>query len=227
MTDPTPPQSPNPSAPPPPPSPLSRNVTRILNDASAGEAAAAEQLLPLVYQQLRAIAQLRMNGERKDHTLQATALVHEAYVKLVGGEVEGGAVQWSGRAAFFKAAAEAMRRILIDHARTKGRDKRGGGVERSGTSDQGERRQRAGRVPLSVVDLAAESDSEEILALDEAICRLEQEDAEVAAVVRLRFFAGLGGDDTASALGISPRQVDRHWAYARARLYQALQAGQR
>lgn len=201
------------------------NVTRILNGVCSASAsphaasAAAEQLLPLVYQQLRAIAQQRMNGERKDHTLQATALVHEAYVKLIGGDAAGGQVHWSGRAAFFKAAAEAMRRILIDHARTKGRDKRGGGA-----SDQGEKRQ---RVPLSVVDLATESDSEEILALDEAICRLEQEDAEVAAVVRLRFFAGLGGDDTASALGISPRQVDRHWAYARARLYQALQAGQR
>lgn len=190
-------------------------VTRILNDASAGEAAAAEQLLPLVYQQLRAIAQQRMNGERKDHTLQATALVHEAYVKLVG---QGGQVRWSGRAAFFKAAADAMRRILIDHARSKGRDKRGG---RGGGGPDHVKRQ---RVPLSVVDLAAESDSEEILALDEAIRRLELEDVEVAAVVRLRFFAGLSGDDTAEALGISPRQVDRHWAYARARLFQALQA---
>lgn len=203
---------------------LQANVTRILNDVGSGDApasAAAEQLLPLVYQQLRAIAQQRMNGERKDHTLQATALVHEAYVKLVGGDASGGQAQWSGRAAFFKAAAEAMRRILIDHARTRGREKRGGGR----AAEQGEKSQRGGRVPLSVVDLAAESDSEEILALDEAICRLEQEDAEVAAVVRLRFFAGLCGDDTASALGISPRQVDRHWAYARARLYQTLQSG--
>jgi RNA polymerase sigma factor (TIGR02999 family) len=156
------------------------DVTRILEDLAAGRRESAEALLPLVYQQLRAIAKQRMAGERHDHTLQATALVHEAYVKLVG---DGGQVNWSGRAAFFKAAAEAMRRILIDHARTRGRVKRGGS---SGGGDQA-----AKRVPLSVLDLAADSDGEDILALDEAICRLEEADPEVASVVRLRFFAGL------------------------------------
>jgi len=202
--------------------PPTQNITLMLHAAANGRTEPAEQLLPLVYQQLRAIAQQRMSGERKDHTLQATALVHEAYLKLVGGEAVGGQVPWSGRAAFFKAAAEAMRRILIDHARGKGREKRGGGggagVEEAGGSG-GRKRE---KMPLSVVDLAVEGNSEEILALDEAIRRLESEDAEVASVVRLRFFAGLSGDDTAAALGISPRQVDRLWAYARAWLYQAM-----
>ena len=183
------------------------DVTRILDDLAAGRRESAEALLPLVYQQLRAIAKQRMAGERHDHTLQATALVHEAYVKLVG---DGGPINWSGRAAFFKAAAEAMRRILIDHARTRGRVKRGG-------RDQADK-----RVPLSVLDLAAESDCVEILALDEAICRLDGVDPEVASVVRMRFFAGLTVDDTAAALNISPRQADRHWAYARAWLFKTL-----
>lgn len=167
---------------------------------------AAEALLPLVYEQLRVIAKQRMASERHDHTLQATALVHEAFLKLVG---DPGEVKWFGRGAFFKAAAEAMRRILIDHARSRGRVKRGGdGV--------------AKRVPLSVLDLAADSDTEEILALDDAIRRLDEEDPEVASVVRLRFFAGLTVDDTAAALSISPRQVDRLWAYARAWLFHRL-----
>lgn len=201
--------------------PPTQDITVMLHAAAQGRTEPAEQLLPLVYQQLRAIAQQRMMGERKDHTLQATALVHEAYLKLVGGEVAGGQVPWSGRAAFFKAAAEAMRRILIDHARTRGRDKRGGGIM-GGEGTNGTKR---AKLPLSVVDLAIEENSEEILALDEAIRRLESEDAEVASVVRLRFFAGLSGDDTAAALGISPRQVDRLWAYARAWLYQAMTKG--
>lgn len=186
--------------------PPANNVTRMLQEAGEGRADSARDLLPVVYAQLRAIAQQRMAGERKDHTLQATALVHEAYLKLVG---EGQPINWSGRAAFFKAAAEAMRRILIDHARSKGRDKRGGAEKRD-------------RVPLSMVDLAIDGNSEKILALDEAICRLESEDAEVAQVVRLRFFAGLSVDDTAAALNTSPRSVDRMWSYARAWLYQAL-----
>ena len=181
------------------------DVTRILEDVAAGRPESAEALLPLVYQQLHAIAMQRMAGERQDHTLQATALVHEAYLKLVGDRVD---FKWLGRGAFFKAAAEAMRRILIDHARTRGRVKRGDGAAR--------------RVPLSILDLAVDSDSEEILALDEAICRLDGEDPEVASVVRLRFFAGLAVDDTAAALGISPRQADRHWAYARAWLFRRL-----
>jgi RNA polymerase sigma factor (TIGR02999 family) len=155
------------------------------------------ELLDAVYDQLRAIAQQRLNAEDAGHTLEATALVHEAFLRI-GNDRR---VPFQNRAHFFATAAEAMRRILVDHARTKGAVKRGG---------------EARRAPLSVLDLAADSDPAEILALDEALQRLEQAEPDVAAVVRLRFFAGLSGDDTAEALGVSPRQVDRVWAYARA-----------
>jgi RNA polymerase sigma factor (TIGR02999 family) len=155
------------------------------------------ELLAAVYDHLRAIARQRMQTESPGHTLQATALVHEAFLRIG----QDRRIPFENRAHFFAAAAEAMRRILIDHARARGAVKRGGETVRA---------------PLSVVDLAAESDPAEILALDEALERLEQTEPEVAAVVRLRFFAGLSGDDTAEALGISPRQVDRIWAYARA-----------
>ena len=157
----------------------------------------SSELLEAVYDQLRAVAQQRLKSENAGHTLQATALVHEAFLRIG----QDRRVQFADRAHFFAAAAEAMRRILIDHARAKKADKRGGG---------------GSRVPLSVVDLAEDSDPAEILALDRALERLEGEEPEVAAVVRLRFFAGLSGDDTAEALGVSPRQVDRLWAYARA-----------
>lgn len=157
----------------------------------------SSDLLRAVYDQLRAIAQERIREENAGHTLQATALVHEAFLRI-GKDRR---VPFTNRAHFFAAAAEAMRRILIDHARSKRAEKRGGG---------------GARVPLSVVDLAEDSDPAEILALDEALARLEQAEPEVAAVVRLRFFAGLSGDDTAESLGLSPRQVDRLWAYARA-----------
>ena len=178
-------------------------VTRILHAVSAGRPNAADELLPLVYQQLRAIAQQRMGEERPGHTLQATALVHEAYLKLVGDDDIG----WDSRAHFYVAAAEAMRRILVDEARKKGRIKRGGDRE---------------RVPLSVVDLAVEQNFSEILALDEALRRMESEDARMGRVVMLRFFAGLSIDDTADAMGLSPRSVDREWRRARAWLYQAM-----
>ncbi len=158
---------------------------------------ATGDLLKAVYEQLRAIAQEQMNSENPGHTLQATALVNEAFLRI-GKDRR---VAFQNRAHFFATAAEAMRRILIDHAREKGAIKRGG---------------HAAKAPISVVDLATESDPAEILALDEALKRLESTEPEIAAVVRLRFFAGLSGDDTAEALGISPRQVDRHWAYARA-----------
>jgi RNA polymerase sigma factor (TIGR02999 family) len=154
-------------------------------------------LLDAVYKQLRAIAQQRMQAEGPGHTLQATALVHEAFLRIS----QDRQVPFQSRAHFFAAAAEAMRRILIDHARAKGAVKRGGGLQRA---------------PLSVVDLAIGCDHSEILALDEALARLEQAEPEVAMVVRLRFFAGLSGDDTAEALGMSARQVDRVWSYARA-----------
>lgn len=155
------------------------------------------ELVELVYAQLRAIAQQRMTEEGAGHTLQATALVHEAYLRVSHGR----RLPFQNQAHFFAVAAEAMRRILIDHARAKGAVKRGGG---------------AAKAPLSVLDLAVEQNSAQILALDDALRRLEQAEPEVAGVVRMRFFAGLSVDETAEALALSPRQVDRHWAYARA-----------
>lgn len=179
------------------------DITELLGQVSGGDKAAADQLLPRVYAQLRAVAQQRMAGERKDHTLQATALVHEAYLKLVGTRK----IPWANQAHFYAAAAEAMRRILLDHAKSKGRKKRGG--ERN-------------RVPLGVIDLADVGNSEEIVALDEAIYRLEQQEPEAAKVVRLRFYAGLSVDDAAAALELSPRTVDRRWQLARAWLFREL-----
>jgi len=161
------------------------------------------ELFSIVYEQLRGLARRRMAEERVDHTLQTTGLVHEAYLRLEAG----GQIKWSSRGQFFVAAAEAMRRILIEHARARGKLKRGGGHR---------------RVLLNVLDLAAEEQIPEILALDEALCRLEQISPEVAAVVRLRFYAGLSVDETAQALGVSPRTVKREWTYARAVLYREL-----
>jgi RNA polymerase sigma factor (TIGR02999 family) len=163
----------------------------------------ASKLFPLVYEQLRNLARQRMADERDGHTLQATALVHEAYLRLAGR----GPANWSSRTQFFFAAAEAMRRILIDHARARGQLKRGGGNA---------------RMPLNVLDLAADEQIPQILALDEAILRLEQSSPTVAAVVRLRFYAGLSVEETAEALGISARTVKREWTYARATLHREL-----
>ncbi|MHC5028631.1 MAG: sigma-70 family RNA polymerase sigma factor [Planctomycetota bacterium] len=177
-------------------------VTRILNDMQERDDAAAE-LLPLVYDQLQAIAQQRMRQERAGHTLQATALVHEVYVRLIGDRQ----ASWEGRGHFFRAAADAMRRVLIDHARKRNSQKRGGGKP---------------SIPLSVVDLAVENDPAQILAMDEALTRLEAEDPRAAEVVQLRFFAGLSVDETCEAMGLSERTVMREWAFARARLFQFL-----
>ena len=163
--------------------------------SSSGDNSGSEQLLSLVYDQLRAIAQQRMTAENRGHTLQATALVHEAFLRIGHGRQ----TPFRDRAHFFAVAAEAMRRILIDHARAKGAAKRRPGV----------------REVVSVVDLAERPDSVQILALDAALQRLESAEPDVAAVVRLRFFAGLTVDDAAESLGISPRQVDRLWAYGR------------
>ncbi|MCC7013022.1 MAG: RNA polymerase subunit sigma [Planctomycetes bacterium] len=178
------------------------DATQLLTAAAGGDKAAADRLLPLVYEQLRKAAQLGLERESSGHTLSATALVHEAYLKLVGPRE----VPWANRAHFYAAAAEAMRRILLDHARA---------------------RSRRGGVPLrlsEVSDVAAlaSTGSEEILAVDEAILRLEREDPQAAALVRLRFYAGLGVDEAAQALEISPRSAARLWIYARAVLYRDL-----
>jgi RNA polymerase sigma factor (TIGR02999 family) len=178
------------------------DVTQILEQFGERDDA-SDVLLELVYEQLRAIAQKRMMEERANHTLQATALVHEAYMKLIGDREMG----FASRAHFFGAAAEAMRRVLIDHARRRDSQKRGSG---------------RAPAPLSVVDLAADNNPGEILALDEAITKLEDEDPRAAEVVRLRFFAGLGVDETAELMELSPRTVAREWSFARARLHQLL-----
>ena len=169
----------------------------------ADRQAALERLLPLVYDELRALARVHLRSERPDHTLQATALVHEAYLRLLGGQH----LPWNDRAHFFRAAAEAMRRILIEHARKRGRVKRGGDRV---------------RVRISGVHLGVEQDPDEILALDEVIQRLDEQDPRTADVVRLRFFAGLSVEETAKALDVSARTVKREWSFARAWLYRAL-----
>jgi RNA polymerase sigma factor (TIGR02999 family) len=192
------------SKPTPPDEKVVHEITRILDSAGHGAPSAPAELLPLVYNELRKLAAHRMAGERSDHTLQATALVHEAYLRLVGDRD----YPWANRAQFFAAAAEAMRRILIEHARAKKGPQRGGGLR---------------KWPLDVVDLASVDDPEQILALDEAVSRLEEQDADAARVVRLRFYAGLSIEEVAEAVGTSPRTVKREWSYARAFLFRVLE----
>ncbi len=197
-------------------------VTRILDRAAAGDRAAARELLPLVYDQLRAAAQRAMAGERPGHTLTATALVHEAYARLVGA---GGEARFASRAHFYHAAARAMRQYLVDHARARLAQKRGGpGEDHAGGGGEVARKRVSGAVPREVADLAAGADPEEILSLDAALSRLEGSDPQAAAVVRLRFFAGLSVEQTAGVLGVSPATVKREWQFARARLYRELSA---
>lgn len=180
------------------------DVTLILQAIDQGDPHAAEQLLPLVYDELRKLAAARMAQESPDHTLQATALVHEAYLRLVGGNAFR---HWSGRGHFFVAAAEAMRRILLNRARDKGRLKRGGGQR---------------RLSLEAIELADDAAPDELSLIDESIERLATESPQCAQVVKLRFFAGLSIDETAAALGISASTAKRQWAYARAWLFDAL-----
>jgi RNA polymerase sigma factor (TIGR02999 family) len=180
-------------------------VTRILSAIEQGDPHAAEQLLPLVYDELRTLAAQKLAQEKPGQTLQATALVHEAYLRLVGAGPE---QPWDSRGHFFAAAAEAMRRVLLNHARDKGRQKRGGGRRRVDLDD------------LAVADQASEDD---VLALDEALQRLQQQNQPCAELVKLRFFAGLSMAEAAAALGMSARTAHRHWAFARAWLYDALQ----
>jgi RNA polymerase sigma factor (TIGR02999 family) len=179
-------------------------VTRILSAIEQGEPQAAEQLLPLVYDELRRLAEEIMTQEKPGQTLQATALVHEAYIRLVD---TAKAQDWDSRGHFFAAAAEAMRRILINRARDKGRFKRGGHLR---------------RVDLEKVELAVDAPNEELMAIDEVLAQLAEENPECANVVKLRFFAGLSVDEAAAALGISASTAKRHWVYARARIFDAL-----
>ena len=179
------------------------DVTHILKAIDSGDAQAAGELLPLVYDELRKLAAQRMAGESPDHTLGPTALVHEAYIRLVGKEDPG----WQNRGHFFAAAAEAMRRILIDSARRRGSRKRAGDRERQ---------------DLHESQLVAPEASDDILELDEALVRLQQIQPQAAQVVQLRYFAGLSVPEIAMMIGASPRTVDRQWAYARAWIHQEL-----
>lgn len=172
-------------------------VTRLIQAVGASDLTAADRLLELVYDQLRKIAQQRMSEERAGHTLQATALVHEAYLRLVGDQE----IYRHGRGFFFAAAAEAMRRILVDHARRKGRTRHGGDLR---------------RVDLEQVDAAAPTEDDRLLALDEALGRLAEEDPGKAELIKLRHFAGLSIEDAAEVLGVSRATAYRQWEYARA-----------
>ncbi len=179
-------------------------VTQLLDAIECGESQAAAKLLPLVYDELRKLAAARLAQERPGQTLQATALVHEAYLRLVGSE---SSQQWDNRWHFFAAAAEAMRRITINAARDKKRLKRGGEFH---------------RIDLELAEISLDTNEDDLIALDEALVELEREDSVSAQVVKLRFFAGLTQREVATALGISLRSAERQWAFAQAWLYDRL-----
>jgi RNA polymerase sigma factor (TIGR02999 family) len=178
-------------------------VTRLLDAAAAGDHKAASDLLPLVYDELRTLAALRMAQEKAGQTLQATALVHEAYLRLVGRD----APHWNGRGHFFAAAAEAMRRILVERARARQRLKRGGGGSRQ---------------ELHEDLLVADDRLDELLAVHDALDKLERHDAQAAALVKLRFFAGFEHQEAADMLGLGRRAADRLWLLARSWLFRAM-----
>ena len=173
------------------------DVTRILSEIDQGDPTAAEQLLPLVYEELRKLAAAKLAKEKPEHTLQATALVHEAYLRLLGRENE---PHWNSRGHFFAAAAEAMRRILIEAARRKQSLKAGGDID---------------RITIQESEFAAAGKSDDLLALDEALQKLEQQSPRKAQVVKLRYFAGLTIPQTAEALGIAPSTAISDWSYAK------------
>jgi RNA polymerase sigma factor (TIGR02999 family) len=179
------------------------DVTHILSAIEQGDPKAPEQLLPLVYEELRKLAAQRLARESPGQTLQATALVHEAYLRLIGSE----APSWTGRGHFFSAAAEAMRRILIENARRKRAEKHGGDFQ---------------RVDLDGVDVPEAGPCEDVLAVDEALTKLAAEDPTKAELVKLRYFGGLSVEDAGRMLGISRATADRYWAYARVWLYSEL-----
>jgi RNA polymerase sigma factor (TIGR02999 family) len=182
-------------------------VTRILSAIEQGDPHAADRLLPLVYDELRRLAAQKLAHEKPGQTFQATALVHEAYLRLVDVEK---AQHWDSRGHFFAAVAEAMRRILVENARRKQRQKRGGELQ---------------RVDLQQAEVASAARPDDLLALDEALDLLAREDHQKAELVKLRFFAGLSVEEAARCLGISRATADRSWAYARAWLYDRIQAG--
>jgi RNA polymerase sigma factor (TIGR02999 family) len=186
------------------------DVTHILSAVERGDPHASEQLLPLVYDELRKLAAQKLAQERPGQTLDATALVHEAYVRLVGAPSEGAAREWEGCAHFFSAAAEAMRRILVEKARRRRSQKHGGGLP---------------RVDIELADLGAPMPDEDLLALDEAMGRLAAEDPVRARLVRLRFYAGLSNEEAARVLGISGVTAKRYWRYARAWLHREIGKG--
>ena len=181
------------------------DVTRILSAIEQGDPQAAEQLLPLVYAELRKLAAHKLIQEKPGQTFQATALVHEAYLRLVGVDT---AKQWDSRGHFFAAAAEAMRRILVDRAREKGREKRGGKLK---------------KLDIDAIDLATTVTPDQLLAVDEALAKLAINDAVASKIVELRYFAGLTVDEAGKALNISTATAYRHWNYARVWLYDELQ----
>ena len=181
--------------------PQEAEVTQILQDASGGSERAAERLLALVYGDLRRLAASYLRDERRDHTLQATELVHEAYLRLVDQK----RVDWQNRAHFFAVAAQAMRRLLVDHARRRRRDKRGGDAPKVSLGEE--------------LGLAQREPRTDVLAVDQALSSLAAEEPEMARVVELRFFGGLTTKETALVLGIGQRTVERYWLYARTRLF--------
>jgi RNA polymerase sigma factor (TIGR02999 family) len=190
-------------------------VTRILSAIEQGAPHAAEKLLPLVYEELRKLAAQKLAQEKPGQTLEATALVHEAYLRLVmpakGGHGPREDQHWEGRRHFFAAAAEAMRRILINRARDRGRLKRGGGWR---------------RLRLEDINLSLDEPPEDLLILNDALDKLAQEDPACAELVKLRFFVGMTMDEAAKTLGIVRRTADRYWAFARSWLYAALRKGE-
>ncbi|MFG0290891.1 MAG: ECF-type sigma factor [Rhodopirellula sp. JB044] len=184
-----------------------KQITEILDSLESGDAAAAKDLLPLVYDELRRLAAARLHRERPDHSLQATALVHEAWMRLAGDQ-QASDRQWNSRGHFFGAAAEAMRRILIDHARAAKAEKRGGGHV---------------RIELDTWNHPASSQPEKLIALNEALEKLQEKDPVKAELVKLKFFAGLTIKESAAALDISTATAERYWAYARAWLQTEMQ----
>ena len=181
------------------------DITRILHDISRGNSHASEELLPLVYEELRRLASTRMAQEMSGQTLQPTALVHEAWLRMV----DDGHRKWQNRAHFFGAAAEAMRRILIENARRKSALKRGGGLA---------------RVDIEGLDLAAAAPDDKILLINEALEKLQMEDPEKARIVVMKFFGGLTNQEVAEALSVTERTIERQWAFAKAWMFQAIKS---